>query len=405
MSYIELHAASAFSFLRGASLPETLIERAAALGYPAIALLDRDGVYGAPRFHLAAKAAGIRAIIGAELTITSRRHALSGAEGSQPALAQSKGRQSTVDRSAASNRLTRYGGVCRRPSTVDVDRVDSARDRPSTDDRPWPLGVLVASQEGWRNLCRLITRMKLRAPKGEGALTLGDFEGHTRGLIALAGRPLLAADRYGVGGLLDRLIGVFGRDQIYVELQRHLRRDQEDDNDTLAALADAFCVPIVATGGVRFAAPEQRPLFDVLTAIREHTTLDAAGRLLAANAERYLKAPVQMARLFADRPEAVTATEALAERLQFTMNDLGYQFPRYPVPPGETEISFLRKIADIGARERYRPVSRPRASADCARARFDREAGACRLLPDRLGCRQLLPAAGHPGAGTRVGRQ
>jgi error-prone DNA polymerase len=209
--------------------------------------------------------------------------------------------------------------------------------------------------------------MKLSAPKGEGALTLDDCEGYTSGLIALAGRPLLAANRDGVGGLLDRLVGLFGRDHIYVELQRHLRRDQEDDNDTLASLAEAFRVPIVATGGVRFASPEERPLFDVLTAIREHTTLDAGGRLLAANAERYLKPPAQMARLFADYPQAVAATEALADRLQFTMTDLGYRFPRYPVPPGETEMSFLRKITEIGARDRYRPFH------DRARAQIARE--------------------------------
>ena len=303
--YIELHTSSAFSFLRGASLPETLIERAAALSYPAVALLDRDGVYGLPRFYQAAKSAGIRAIVGAELTI----HA----------------------------------------------------------SRPWHLPVLVESQEGWRNLCRLVTRMKLRAPKGEGALTLDDFDGFTRGLVAMPGRPLLLAERYGVGGLLDRLVGLFGRGQVYVELQRHLRRDQEDDNDTLVCLADAFRVPLLATGGVRFAAPEERPLFDVLTAIREHTTLAAAGRRLAANAERYLKAPAQMVRLFADQPEAVRESIDLAERLQFTMNDLGYRFPRYPVPQGETEISFLRKITEVGARDRYRPYH------DQARAQITRE--------------------------------
>ena len=323
--YIELHTASAFSFLRGASLPETLVERAAAFGYPAVALLDRDGVYGAPRFHIAAKAAGIRAIIGAELTIVS------------PSAKFADDRRPTTD------------------------------DRRLTDGVAWPLSVLVASQDGWRNLCRLVTRMKLRAPKGEGALTLDDFEGYTSGLVAMAGRPLLSAYRHGVGGLLDRLVGVFGRENIYVELQRHLRRDQEDDNDTLAALAEAFHVPLIATGGVRFSSPEERPLFDVLTSIREHTTLDAAGRLLTANAERYLKPPAQMARLFADRPDAVMATEALAERLQFTMNDLGYRFPRYPVPPGENEMSFLRKITDIGARERYRPYH------DRARAQIARE--------------------------------
>src|SRR6185436_7196233 len=114
--YVELHAASAFSFLQGASLPEALVDRAASLGYAAIALLDRDGVYGAPRFHTAARRAGVRPIIGAELSIEA-------------------------------------GGAGR------------AGEVP-----PFVLPVLCESQEGYRNLCRLITRMKLRAPKGEGAL-------------------------------------------------------------------------------------------------------------------------------------------------------------------------------------------------------------------------------------------
>src|SRR3954454_12873130 len=131
MAYIELHAASAFSFLQGASLPEALVERAADLGYPALALLDRDGVYGVPRFHKAALAAGIKPIIGAELTIAAQR-------------AGEPGRQVS---------------------------------------HPWTLSVLCDSQEGYRNLCRLITRMKLRAPKGEGALTVDELDGATRGLV------------------------------------------------------------------------------------------------------------------------------------------------------------------------------------------------------------------------------
>jgi error-prone DNA polymerase len=210
--------------------------------------------------------------------------------------------------------------------------------------------------------------MHLRAPKGEGVLTLDDLEEvGTAGLVALAGRPLLQAHRFGVGGLLDRLVGIFGRAQVYVALERHLRRDEAADNETLCCLADAFRVPVVATGGVRYATPEERPLADVLACIRHHTSLTAAGRRLDANQERYLKAPVQMARLFADRPDAVRATEALAEQLTFSMRDLGYRFPRYPVPPGETEASFLRKIADVGARERYRPYH------DRARAQIERE--------------------------------
>ncbi len=209
--------------------------------------------------------------------------------------------------------------------------------------------------------------MKLRAPKGEGALTLEDLDGHVGGLVALAGRPLLQSDRHGVGGLLDRLVGIFGRSHVYVEVQRHLQRDETWDNEMLVSLAEAFRVPIVATNGVRFAAQAERPLHDVLTCIREHTTLANAGRRLVANAERYLKSPAQMARLFDDLPQAVTASLELAERLEFTMQDLGYRFPTYPVPPGETEASFLRKIADIGARDRYRPYH------DKARAQVLRE--------------------------------
>jgi error-prone DNA polymerase len=278
------------------------------LGYPAVALLDRDGVSGAPRFHKAALAAGIRPLIGAELTVET------GHPGQQ------------------ANRRTGQQG-----------------------NTQFSLPVLCASQDGWRNLCRLLSRMKLRAPKGEGALSIEELDGFTTGLIAMPGRSLLQAERFGVGGLLDRIVGVFGRGQTYVALQRHLQRDQEDDNDALVCLSDAFRVPLVATGGVAFATPQDRPLFDVLTSIREHLPLMRAGRRLAANAERYFKPPAQMARLFADRPDAVHATLDLADRLQFTMNDLGYRFPKYPVPDGETEISFLRKIAEVGARNRYRP--------------------------------------------------
>src|SRR3954463_2188626 len=311
MSYIELHAASAFSFLQGASLPEALVDRAAELGYPALALLDRDGVYGAPRFHKAAKAAGIQPIIGAELT-----------------LAISDFRLQTSD---------------------------------------FLLPVLCETADGYRNLCQLVTRMKLRAPKGEGALTLEELDGCTTGLVALAGRAVLDGRRHGVGGLLDRFVGIFGRDNVYVELQRHFRREEERDNQALVSLADAFHVPTLATNGVRFDTPAARPLFDVLTCIHPPPDLATAARRLAPNAERYLKPPADMAALFSDHPRAVARTSELADRLQYTMADLGYRFPDYPVPPGETQASFLRHIANVGARERYRPFY------DKARAQVARE--------------------------------
>ena len=325
MAYVELHAASAFSFLQGASLPEALIERAAALGYPALALLDRDGVYGAPRFHKAALAAGIRPIIGAELTIEEVR--------------------------------TENLELRTRTSTSHVTLHTSN----------FLLPILCENADGYRNLCKLVTRMKLRAPKGEGALTLEELDGCTAGLVVLAGRVALDGRRHGVGGLLDRLVGIFGREGVFVELQRHFRRDEAHDNAALVSLASAFRVPTLATNGVRFDAPAARPLFDVLTCIHHHTDLAAAGRRLAPNAERYLKSPADMAALFRDHPDAVARTGELADRLQYTMADLGYRFPHYPVPPGETQASFLRHIADAGARDRFRPYH------DKARAQMARE--------------------------------
>ncbi len=344
--YLELHTASAFSFLQGASLPEAIVDRAAELGYPALALLDRDGVYGAPRFHKAALAAGVRPIIGAELTIGE-----SACGHASPSTRSGRGRAS---------------GGSLEPGRVGVGPHASKNAGPHASHKCWPLPVLCETAEGYKNLCRLITRMKLRAPKGEGALTLDELDGSTRGLIALVGRTALDGRRYGVGGLLDRIVGLFGRDHVRVELQRHLRRDEEADNETLVALASAFRVPIIATNGVRFARAAERPLFDVLTCIHHHTDVAQAGRRLVPNAERYLKSPSDMAALFSDRPGTVHATRELAERLQYTMADLGYRFPVYPVPPGETQASFLRAIAEVGARERYRPYHE-RARAQIAR--------------------------------------
>ena len=191
--------------------------------------------------------------------------------------------------------------------------------------------------------------------EGEGALTIEDLDGRVGGLVALVGRAALNAPRFGVGGLVDRLVGVFGRSNLFVELQRHLLRDEESDNQVLIDLASAFQVPVLATNGVRFAEPASRPLYDVLTCIRHKTTLERAGQRLSWNAERYLKPPDAMARLFADLPQAVAATGELADRLGYTMADLGYQFPEYPVPAGDTMASFLRKITRAGARDRYRP--------------------------------------------------
>ena len=279
--YAELHTASAFSFLEGASLPEDLMAEAARLGYRSMALCDRDGVYGAPRFYQAAKQAGIRPLVGCEISLDNGR------------------------------RLT----------------------------------VLVESRTGYRNLCRLLTRMHLGAPKGEGRADWRNIEFHAGGLIALLDDLRDA----------ESVRSIFGPDRLYVELQRHFHSRQEAANKTRIDYARRHRLPLLATNGVRHATREGRDLFDVLTCTRNKTTLDGAGRLLSANRERHLKPPAEMQRLFADVPDAVRNSLELSERLQFTLENLGYRFPDYPLPRGETADSYLRKMTELGARDRYRP--------------------------------------------------
>src|SRR5438093_9369357 len=263
---------------------------------PAMALLDRDGVYGAPRFHLAATKAGIRAHIGAELSVTT---------------------------------------------TVPSNPKSDIRNPKS----PLLYPLLAETREGYQNLCRLITRMKLRAPKGMGVIHEDELPEYSRGLICLTGGghgPLTKAIQNKDGlHALDRLIHMFGRGNVYIELQRHFDRAEEAINQQAIALAETFRLPLLATNGVRYATAHQREILDVFTCIRNHRTLETAGRLLAQNSERHLKTPAQMVRLFQDCPAAIANTVELSSRLQFTMKDLGYQFPRYPVPGGGTMASFL----------------------------------------------------------------
>ncbi|HZU27646.1 MAG TPA: error-prone DNA polymerase, partial [Bryobacteraceae bacterium] len=286
---IELHARSAFSFLEGASLPEDLVAHAANLDMPALAILDRDNISGAARFHLAAKKLGMQAHIGAEIT------------------------------------------CC--------------------DGRSYPL--LAESRTGYQNLCRLITRMKLRSPKGEAAATYDDFAEFAPGLVCLTGGDNGPLDF--TAGCMERLIGIFGRENIYAEIQRHYDRAEEARNQAVVDVARTYGLPLLATNGVSHATARERELQDVLTCVLNKVTIAEAGRLLARNSERHLKDKREMARLFADLPEAIANTAALSSRLRFTLADLGYEFPRYPVGEGETMNSFLRQRVDEGARRRYRP--------------------------------------------------
>ena len=305
MNYVELHARSACSFLRGASHPEHLAERAAARGLPAVAVCDRDGVYGAARFYAAAKEHHIRAIVGAELTMDD-------------------------------------GSI---------------------------LPVLAASRTGYQNLCQLITRAKLRGTKTDAPVRWDELAEFASGLVALTGdeegpvrRELACQQASGAIAKVGQLIAAFGRENVFIEIQRHLRRGEERENDALRDLAAATRLPLLATNGVLYATRSERAVLDVFTCARHHTHLDAAGRLLALNDERHFKPAARMARLFADMPEAIENTVRLADRLDFTLQNLGYEFPRYRVPDGESMDTFLRKVTMAGARARYSHLS-PRVLA------------------------------------------
>jgi error-prone DNA polymerase len=324
--YVELHARSAFSFLEGSSLPEELAAACARLGMPAMALLDTDGVYGAPRFHLAAQKAKIKAHIGADVTCNSLHSVI---------LAQSK----------------------------DPYPQQSARSlgapRKTQNDTP-RLPLLVSSRAGYQNLCRLITKMKMLAPKNAGAVNTEELEEHAAGLICLTGGangPLAAALQQ--GGMdearrqVESLIAIFGPANVYVELQRHYQREEESRNRAAISIARSLNLPLLATNGVGYAVAKNRELCDAFTAIRHHRTLSTAGRLLSHNSERFLKSAQEMRQLFSDLPEAIANTGELSSRLEFTLNDLGYEFPRYPVPEGETMNSFLRERSWEGFHQRY----------------------------------------------------
>ncbi|HEY2138843.1 MAG TPA: PHP domain-containing protein, partial [Chthoniobacterales bacterium] len=328
MSYVELHACSAFSFLRGGSFPEQLAETAAGLQMPAIALLDRNGVYGAQRFSVAAREHNVRPIVGTELTMED-------------------------------------GSV---------------------------LPVLVKDRGGYKNLCELLTQTHLRSAKGECAIKWAELPVFAKGLIALLGLGSAGCQPAVCGSLpqtssatlrtknhsvrqaagRDRLaacapqssvqrakslIDVFGRENIYVEIQRHFLRGEDRINQELCDLAEAHRLPVIATNGVQYARPYGRQVLDVFTCIREHTHLDAAGKLLTQNAERHLKSDAEMRALFRDRPDAIENTSRLAERLEFSLENIGYEFPSFPVPDGHDMNSFLRTITLFGAQQRYTSIS------------------------------------------------
>jgi error-prone DNA polymerase len=291
--FTELHARSAFSFLRGASSPEEMMTRAAELGMTHLALTDRDGVYGSARAHHKAKELGLHAIVGCELT-------------------------------------------------MECDCV---------------LPVIMRTRRGYQNLCQMLTRAKLTAAKGEGRVAWSALEIFAEGLTALTGDEDGLLSQNEPLEALERLKRLFGPDHVFVEISRHRVPRENIRVRRLCDLAQAAKLPVLASNAPLYAKPEGRMLQDAYTALRHHTHLDEAGLLLAPNSERCLKNPAQMRELFADLPHALASSQRIVESVEFGLENLGYEFPQYPAPPEHSQDSFLRERTDIGALDRYRVIT------------------------------------------------
>src|SRR6185437_1221056 len=218
-NYVEFHARSAFSFLEGSSMPEELIGASAAFNMPAMALLDRDGLYGAARFHLAAKKAGIKAHIGAEVTYRFVPQETQGCAETEALIIADRGK----------NQL----------STIDNPFRDCS------------LPLIAINRTGYQNLCRLITRMKLRAKKEQDAVFEDELEEYANGLVCLTGGdngPLASALARGGSAegrrCLERLTYIFGHENVYVELQRHFHRDEEFRNRAALEVSRSLRLPL-----------------------------------------------------------------------------------------------------------------------------------------------------------------
>ena len=366
--YVELHCHSCYSLREGASTPEELALRARELGYRRSAVTDHDGLYGAMVFAQTAKAFGVRPITGAEVTITrGSRHGASeveseatGVQGAEPPDRGSGGCPPSIQKerpraAAEGGRATwptQAAPACRRARSFNPQNGEQSR---------FHLTLLCESQRGYANLCLLLTHAHTSGKRGEPEVDFETLARHSEGLIALSGCKKGEVASLVAGGRLReaeeaarRYIDAFGKENYWIELQNNLVYGDRERNQALVALAKRLGVGCVATNNVHYHLRERHRLQDVMVAIRNRTTLDASHQLRRENSEYYLKSPEEMAALFGEWPEALANSVRIAERCTFDLTrDLGYHFPDYPVPEGETVDSHLERICYEAARERY----------------------------------------------------
>jgi error-prone DNA polymerase len=316
-AFVELLGRSAFSFLRGASRPEEMVLAAKTLELEALALCDRDGLYGLARAHVAAKEVGQRLIIGAELGVDAA--------------------------------VERHG------SWRTTQKAKSARELPL-------VTLLVQNHEGYSNLCRLLTRAHADLPKGESALDPSWLSAHASGLCALIPAPRRPGD---ASTPTPELIGivkeVFG-ERAALAVHRHLDAYDRERMMAVRSWAHRYQLGVVASARPLFHVLERKPLSDVLHCIRSGVTLDRAGTALDGNAEACLRSELEMRRLFSERPSYVDRSGELAQTLQFSLDELKYRFP-CTLAPGETADETLRRLTLEGLERRY-PAGVPAAVAE-----------------------------------------
>ncbi len=333
--FTELLGRSCFSFLRGASQPEEMVDRASELDLDAIALCDRDGLYGSARAFTRSKETGQRVVVGAELTLAH------------------PGESVSRDRAWKA----------------------SSSKKKSEPERP-VLCLLAEDHAGYTNLCKLLTLSHGGLPKGECLLELDFLAAHSRGLVAVIPVDVLASHRKeeGAGSLgrsevrevLARVRDVFG-DRAFIGVSRH--RDGYDGARNAVAMHHwrRFGLDIVASARPLFHHRSRKPLADVVHCIREGTTLDRAGTALAGNAEAYLRSEKQMREIFAEHPRWVDRAGEVGERLRFDLGELEYQFP-CELEAGQTADGTLRKLTEQGLRRRY-----PEGASESVRRQVEKE--------------------------------
>ena len=361
MSYVPLWCKSNFSFLEGASHPDELVERAHALGLPALALSDRDGVHGVVRAHVKARELGVSLIVGAEITVgdVDSFDPESPFRGAAPAGA---GNAARPENPAGVRGLARAGV---RPAGIGRTPGMSAGPPPASAST---CVLLAMNRSGYANLCRLITTGRQRRPKGESCVTWAEICARADGLIALWGgeRSVLAREEE-ARKIIAPVREAFG-DRLYAMLSRHRRAEEVRQEARVRRHAERAGLPLVAATEVLYHRPERRDLQDVLTCIRRGVTLSGAGRLIRPNAEHDLKAPEAMAQLFADEPALLERTREVAARCSFTLSEIRYRYPAERLPDGKTSSAWLRELTLRGARERFAGAVPP-----AIRAQIERE--------------------------------